>query len=253
MPTTNHQTPTTNPFVDLFNKVTLYACCSQLALLIFKTFCRIHVVTLEEPPKQGPLIMASNHISHFEPSLLSGLFPRDLDWVAMEELFRTPWSARFFSKLNLIAVDRFEKDAHGNRRALQIMIKRLSQGRAIAIFPEGGIRTGEASILNGAPMKPGLATLSFLTQAPIIPCVVLGTECLYKKKSWLQRPHLWILIGKKILPPSPTKIKFAREEALHNFQNELSLIFPALQEEILKRIHHKEHKNYTKNTKRVFL
>lgn len=212
----------------------LYVCCSQLAGLIFRTFCRVHVVMLEEPPQQGPLIMASNHISHFEPPLLSALFPRDLDWVAMEELFRHPWSAHFFSKLNLIAIDRFEKDANGNRRALQTMIKRLSQGRAIGICPEGGIRTGEASILNGAPMKSGLATLSFLTQAPIIPCVVLGTERLYQKKTWLQRPHLWILIGKKIIPP--LKTKSSREEVLGDFQNELSAIFPALQEELLKRI-----------------
>ncbi len=213
-----------------------YAWCSRLAGLIFRAFCRVHVVMLEEPPQDGPLIMASNHLSHFEPPLLGAFFPRHLDWVAMEELFRNPWSARFFSKLHAIPIDRFEQDAHGNRRALQTIIKRLSQGRAIGIFPEGGIRTGEASILNGAVMKPGLATLSFLSQAPIIPCLVLGTEFLYQKKAWLQRPHLWILMGKKIIPPSPTKTKSAREEALRNFQSELSLIFSGLQEELHKHM-----------------
>ncbi len=54
-----------------------------------------------------------------------------------------------------------------------------------AFFPEGGIRDGKASIVNGAPMKSGFALLSALSNAPILPCVILGSERLCNGKNWL--------------------------------------------------------------------
>jgi 1-acyl-sn-glycerol-3-phosphate acyltransferase len=177
--------------------------------------------------------MASSHISHFEPALLGAFFPRLLDWVAMKELFHSRFGAWFFEHLHAISVDRFGKNVAINRRSLRTVLKRLSLGRAIGIFPEGGIRSGSTSILEGAPMKPGLASLSLLAQASIIPCVVLGTDRLYRPQNWLRRPTLWIIIGKAILPPKPhqSDAKKARSE----FEEKLSATFPALQRELCHR------------------
>lgn len=210
-----------------------YRCCSWLARLLFRLFCRVHLVILEAPPAEGACIMAANHISHFEPMLLGGFFPRPLDWVAMEELFRHSWSARFLSRLHAISVDRLEKNPAAHRRTLQTILKRLSLGRAIGIFPEGGIRSHQASILEGAPMKPGVASLSLLSQAPIIPCVVLGTDRLYVAKNWLRRPSLWIIIGKAIIPPKPNRPH--AKKARHDFQQQVNAVFPALQQELRDR------------------
>ena len=151
----------------------------------------------------------------------------------MEELFHHPWSAHFFSWLNTISVDRFGNDAGANRRSLHTILKRLVQDRAIGIFPEGGIRSGPTSILQRAVMKPGTATLSILSQAPIIPCVVLGTDRLYCTKQWFQRPQLFIIIGKKIIPP--LNMRSRREEIFADFQEQLSTIFPELQQELCQR------------------
>ena len=177
--------------------------------------------------------MASNHISHFEPAILSSFFPRALDWVAMEELFSAPWSARLFSWLNVIPIDRSGKEPSSNRRSLRTMLKQLSQGRVIGIFPEGGIRTRADSILEGASMKSGLATLSLLSKKPVIPCVVLGSDRLYKGKNWFRRPSLWIIIGKAI---SPTELTTTHsKEAQLQFQEHLSAVFPELQRELCQR------------------
>ncbi|MBX9577570.1 MAG: 1-acyl-sn-glycerol-3-phosphate acyltransferase [Chthoniobacterales bacterium] len=210
-----------------------YTCCSLVARGIFRLFCRVHVVILEAPPKKGSFIMASNHISHFDPPLLSAFFPRALDWLGMNELFKHPWSARFFSWLRVIPIDRFGKKAASNRHALKKMRLSLASGRALGIFPEGGIRSGAASILEQAPMKPGLASFSFLNQAPVIPCVVLGTDRLYVKHTWFRRTPLWIIVGKAIIPPTLDATN--REEVLHCFQKKLADIFPALQQELRER------------------
>lgn len=211
----------------------LYHCCRFLARVIFKIFCRVHVVFLEQPPQKKSLIVASNHISHFDPPLLSAFFSRPLTWVAMEELFSHPWAARFFSWLDVISIDRFGKKSASNRKAFKKMRAALATEKALGLFPEGGIRSGASSILERAPMKPGLASLSFTNQTPIIPCVILGTDRLYAKKTWLQRPPLWIIIGKAIVPP-PLDVA-NRQEALHDFEKNLAAIFPALQQELCKR------------------
>ena len=177
--------------------------------------------------------MASNHISHFDPPLLSAFFPRQLDWIAMEELFSHPWAARFFSWLGVIPIDRFGKKSGSNRHALKKMRASLAVGRALGIFPEGGIRSGSASILERAPMKPGLVSFSFLNQAPVIPCVVLGTDRLYAKHAWFHRTPLWIIVGKAIVPLALDANN--RDEALHCFQKKLAAVFPALQQELCER------------------
>ena len=73
----------------------------------------------------------------------------------------------------------------------------------VGIFPEGGIRDGAGSIINGATMKQGVTLLSTLARAPIIPCVILGSDRLYNLRNWLpwRRPKIWIGCGNPILPP----------------------------------------------------
>ena len=66
------------------------------------------------------------------------------------------------------------------------------------MFPEGGIRAGAASILEGAVPKTGAAALARFANAPIIPCIVLGTDRLYAKRSWRPGPPrtpVWVTIG----------------------------------------------------------
>ncbi|MFI0347868.1 MAG: lysophospholipid acyltransferase family protein [Chthoniobacterales bacterium] len=210
-----------------------YFLCRKITRLIFRLFCRVHLVTLETPPQYGPCIVASNHISHFEPTIISSFFLRPLDWITMEELFHHPWSKKFFLSLNAIPVNRLGNNPSSHRKSLRTILERLAQQRMVGIFPEGGIRSQAASILEGAPMKPGLASISILSQAPIVPCVVLGSDRLYHAATWFQRPSLWIIIGKKILPPS----KKATAEEKKSFQEQLSAVFPTLQAELCQRFH----------------
>ncbi len=210
-----------------------YFLCRSLARLFFQLFCRVHVVFLEQPPKKAALIVASNHISHFDPALLSAFFPRQLNWVAMEELLTHRWAARFFSWLDVIPINRSGKKSGSNRTAFNTMRTTLFEGKVLGIFPEGGIRSGRSSILEQAPMKPGLASLSYTTQTPVIPSVILGTDRLYVKKRWLQRSSLWIIIGKAIIPPP--LFEQQNKDAFHCFQKELAVAFPKLQQELCDR------------------
>jgi 1-acyl-sn-glycerol-3-phosphate acyltransferase len=165
---------------------------------VFRAAARLHVAHLSPIPRSGPLILASNHISHFDPPVIGSFFPRHVDWMAMEELFRNP---RFARALELAGAFRVHRDGT-DRSALRVAVRRLQAGRVVGIFPEGGIRAGAASILDGAPMRPGLAALALMAQAPVLPIVIAGTDRFYHKQNWtrLRRPPVWIVTGTPIPP-----------------------------------------------------
>jgi 1-acyl-sn-glycerol-3-phosphate acyltransferase len=166
--------------------------------LLFAVIARVRIVYYHEVPRHRGFILASNHISHFDPPIITPLFPRRIDWIGMSDLFQGRILRGVFIGLNVIPIARNEPD----RTALRAAVKRLKEGRVIGIFPEGGIRDGAASIVNGAEMKQGVTLLSQLADAPIIPCVILGSDRLYNLRNWLpwRRPKIWIGCGGPIQP-----------------------------------------------------
>jgi hypothetical protein len=61
--------------------------------VFFFIFCRVHIIHIGRLPQDRAMILASNHISHFDPLLLGTFFARYVDWMAMEELFSHPLAA----------------------------------------------------------------------------------------------------------------------------------------------------------------
>jgi 1-acyl-sn-glycerol-3-phosphate acyltransferase len=196
---------------------------------IFHAATSVRVAHLAPVPAAGPLILASNHISHFDPPLLGSLFPRHVDWMAMEELFRNPRVAGALALTGAFRVNRNGTD----RTALRTAVRRLQDGRVVGIFPEGGIRAGDTSILNGAPMRPGVAALALMAGAPILPCVIAGTDRLYHRSNWLPHRHtpVWILTGEVIAPPSSGSHDNARAE----MRERLAAAFPQLKSRLVER------------------
>jgi len=86
----------------------------------------------------------------------------------------------------VIFVQRGEVDRHALRACLRV----LSEGRVLAVAPEG-TRSKTGSMQRG---KPGIAYLAVRTDAPILPVAIIGTERL---KEWkrLRRPACQVIIG----------------------------------------------------------
>ena len=183
-------------------------------ILLFSARVRLH--SFGEIPK-GACVMVSNHISHFDPPLLSGWLPRKIDWIAMVELFSAGWSKTAFTWLDVIPVDRRGDD----RSALRMAMARLEKGRMIGVFPEGGIRDGERSMLAGAGVREGAFLLASRSRCPVVPVVILGSERLYNIRHWRpwRRSRVYIGIGKPIFPSQNAGRGAAREK----LRNEVSL------------------------------
>lgn len=173
-------------------------------------FTRRRVVGLENVPHTGAAILAPNHISHFDPPLIGISADRQVDWMAMEELFENPVLAAALRWIGSFPVGRGKMDYAAVRTA----IERLKRGRMVGVFPEGGLRTGAESVLEGAPLKPGVAALAQMTQAPVIPCAVIGADALYNPNRWwpVRGSSVWIVFGEPLPPPKADGDKSAARE-----------------------------------------
>lgn len=146
----------------------LYTSCRTLILGILRLVFRIRTTGLEHVPKAGPAILASNHLSLFDPPVVGASVRRPLHFMAKAELFRIPVLGALISSLNAHPVDRSGSDAAAMRVAMRI----LEEGGALVVFPEG--TRGEEGRLGRA--RAGTGMLAARSGAPVIPVLVSGTS-----------------------------------------------------------------------------
>jgi len=159
-----------------------YGVGKSLFTLVFRLIFRTHIVGRERVPRDGGLLVVCNHISFADPPLLGVAMPRPVEFMTMAEMFRKPWMARLLRTIGCFPVDRSRVD-HG---AVREAVRRLRAGRCLAIFPEGGIRLTEQSVLGGDPVfKPGAGSIALLGHAAVLPVIVRDTRKPYVGRNWL--------------------------------------------------------------------
>jgi len=210
-------------------KTAFYRAGRLLVRLLFGCVARVRVLRPENSNLAGGFLLAANHISHFDPFLISLAVRRKIDWMTMAEFFR----ARVLGFL-LRAIDAFsaERD-RADLKTIRTAIERLKSGRVVGLFPEGGIRDGTRSLLEGAPLRPGASTLAQIAGVPVLPCVILGSDRLYSKRQWLpfRRTPIWIAFGHPISHFPELQKTHARER----IESELAAAFKNLYAELREK------------------
>ncbi len=159
-----------------------YGVGKSLFTIVFRVIFRTRVAGRERIPREDGLLIVSNHISFADPPLLGTTMPRPVEFMTMVEMFRKPWLARLLRTIGCFPIDRSRVD----QRAVREAIRRLRAGRCIAIFPEGGIRLTQQSVLGGDPdIKPGAGAIALLANAVILPVIVRDTRKPYVARNWL--------------------------------------------------------------------
>ena len=164
--------------------------------VLFGYSSRVYTMGHENADQTGGFLLACNHISHFDPFIISSVVRRKIDWMAMAEFFPLPVVGLFLRAVDAFPVERNRAD----RKTIRTAIERLKNGRVVGVFPEGGIRDGTGSLLEGGRVRAGTSTLAHIAQVPIVPCVILGSDRLYAKRNWLpfRRTPVWIGFSKAI-------------------------------------------------------
>ncbi|HEY6004520.1 MAG TPA: lysophospholipid acyltransferase family protein [Anaeromyxobacter sp.] len=120
------------------------------------------------PEAKGPFIVVANHQSILDILLLSRV-PREMKWIAKEELFRIPWVGWMLRMSGDIPIRR--GDAESGGEALARARTYLARGMSVMLFPEG-TRSKTGQLL---PFKSGAFRLAAETGIPVLPVAVHGT------------------------------------------------------------------------------
>jgi 1-acyl-sn-glycerol-3-phosphate acyltransferase len=137
---------------------------------------------LERIPRDGPVILASNHVSYLDPLTLAYVADRRkrrVRFLAKAELFDKRGLGVMLRGVHQIPVQRGTSDA---AHALDAAVDALRQGECVAVFPEGTIS------LDLEPMvgKSGTARLARAAGVPVTPVGLWGTHRLLFKG---RKPH----------------------------------------------------------------
>lgn len=143
-----------------------------VVLPFYRLAYRITVEGVENVPREGGVILCSNHISGHDPPLLGMLSPRPVRFMAKEELFRIPGLRYFLSQGGgAFPVKRGTPDRAALKRSLEV----LQEGGCFGIFPEGTrSKTGQLK-----RAEPGTAYLALKSGAPVIPVGFTGPYKLF--------------------------------------------------------------------------
>ncbi len=169
----------------------VYFLFSNLARIIAKVFFRMRVVGRENMIEEGPLILAVNHASFFDPPLAGICSRRAVYYLARKTLLDWPFFGPLFPDMNVIPVERDGNDMS----ALREVIKKLKAGNGIVLFPEG-TRSVDGRL---QPARAGIGFVIAKTGAPVLPMRIFGAyDAFPKGAKRLRFSKITVVIGKPI-------------------------------------------------------
>ena len=154
--------------------MSFYNVVLKIFTLYSKVFYKYEVIGAENIPNEGNIILAANHKSNLDPIFVaSAVKNRKVATIGKKELFDNKILAAILDKLCVIPIDR---DNPGIS-TIKTILKKLKEGYAIGIFPEGtrvkGNEFGEA--------KAGLALFAVKGKASVVPISIISNYKLFNE------------------------------------------------------------------------
>jgi 1-acyl-sn-glycerol-3-phosphate acyltransferase len=128
----------------------------------------------ENLPRTGGVVVAANHVSHFDPLTLGhylhehGRIPR---YLAKASLFRIPVFGWIITSAGQIPVERGSSEA---AHAFEAAVEAVERGESAVFYPEGTITRDPA--LWPMTGKTGAARVALTTGKPVIPIAQWGPQ-----------------------------------------------------------------------------
>jgi len=159
--------------------------------IILKIFCillfRLEIKGQDYVKDKRNVIVASNHMSNLDPIIVGVAFPRNLSFMAKEELFKNKLFACVLRLLDVFPVKRGARDVG----AVKECIKRLKAGKSVALFPQG--TRGSLKI------HSGVGFIASKSGKEVIPARICGTdEALPRGAEFFRLKKVKIIFGEPL-------------------------------------------------------
>ena len=160
----------------------VFSTMCSVARLVTSICFDLKVYGVHHVPKKGGVLIIGNHQSFIDPAAIGSQIPRMTHYLGKSELFSTPVKNWVNRKMGGFPVRQGEGDIGAVREA----IRRLQEGNALVLFPEGA-RTWDGEL---QPIKPGVGLIIRKAGVPVMPAIIEGSHDAWARgtKFWKKHP-----------------------------------------------------------------
>jgi 1-acyl-sn-glycerol-3-phosphate acyltransferase len=165
---------------------------------ILKGIFRPWVVGAQHVPSEGPVILASNHLSFVDSVFLPLVIDRDMVFLAKSEYFTGKglrgWATKWFMKgTGMLPIDR--SGGKASEASLNTGLRVLAEGKILGIYPEG-TRSPDAKLYRG---RTGIARMVLEAGVKVIPVAMIDTEKVMPiGAKWPKLRRLGVIFGEPL-------------------------------------------------------
>jgi 1-acyl-sn-glycerol-3-phosphate acyltransferase len=193
---------------------------------VMRLMCRPQVEGAERIPGDGPVILAGNHLTFLDSMILPLVCDRQVVFIGKDEYvtgkgLKGRMMAWFFTGVGMVPVDR--DGGKGGVAALMTGRRILEEGRIFGIYPEG-TRSPDGRLYRG---RTGIARLTLMTGAPVVPFAVIGTDKLQPGGAGLPRPG-------KVTVRFGEPMEFSRYEGMDRDRYVLRAVTDSVMTEVMR-------------------
>jgi 1-acyl-sn-glycerol-3-phosphate acyltransferase len=196
---------------------------------------KIEIEGAEKLPREGPFIVAPNHISEIDPVFIAiavwrmGRAPR---FMAKESLFRVPVLGWALSATGMVPVAR-SSSAASARHTLEASERLVEKGQGVIVYPEGTLtRDPDLWPMRG---KTGAVRLALADDIPLIPLAHWGSQEILprygKLRLWPLRRRVTFIVGDPVdlaefrnVPPQPAVLAAATDQLMNDLAGLVSTL-----------------------------
>jgi 1-acyl-sn-glycerol-3-phosphate acyltransferase len=186
-----------------------------LVWMLIHTIYRVRVIGEENIPEEGPVIVASNHVSYADPLILGGMIRRPVNFVMYHKIYRIPVLNFIFRTGKAIPIASRKENPEVLENAYRRIHQVLAAEDVLGIFPEGKI-TDDGNIQS---FKPGIEKIIAEQPVPVVPvalCNLWGSLFSRRDPLLKRRPYkFWatieLRIGQAIPPEQVTAARLQTE------------------------------------------
>jgi 1-acyl-sn-glycerol-3-phosphate acyltransferase len=162
-----------------------------LSKILARSFFGFRAIHRERLIEEGPVILASNHLSYFDPPLVGICSRRAVYYLARKTLLNIPLLGPQLPDMNVIPVDRDGNDMS----ALKKIIRLVRAGNGVVLFPEG-TRSPDGTLQRG---KSGIGLIIAKSRAPVQPMRIFGSyEAFPKGSGKISLTPISVVVGEPI-------------------------------------------------------
>jgi 1-acyl-sn-glycerol-3-phosphate acyltransferase len=186
-----------------------------LVWMLIHTIYRVRVTGMDNIPDEGPVIVASNHVSFADPLILGGMIRRPVNFVMYYKIYKIPVLNFIFRTGKAIPIAGRTENPEILENAFRRMHGVLETGDVLGIFPEGKITAdGELN-----EFKRGIDKIIAEQPVPVIPmalCNMWGSlfsrrDPLHKRRPYKFWSRIELRIGKAIPPEEVSAPRLQQE------------------------------------------